>query len=83
MINVWLLCAAFWLPAAAAVPATAEAANEAALERIVQTGTPHITITSDFATTRGHVLSSKEIRSLRVRLHFLPAPSSGMDSQYT
>lgn len=71
MITVWLLCAAFALPAAAAVPAIAEAASEADLESLVQTGTRHITITSDFATTRGHALSNKEVKSLRVRSYVL------------
>ena len=74
MINAWLLCAAFWLPSATAVPATAKASNEEQLRTVVQTGTPHITITADFSTSGGLVLSKKEIQSLRVRCHVWRAP---------
>eukprot|EP00892_Ulva_mutabilis_P002494 jgi/Ulvmu1/12245/UM086_0036.1 len=69
MIIVWLLCAALWLPSAAAVPATAQASNEEELRSVVKAGTPHITITADLATSGGLVISHKEILSLRGTCH--------------
>lgn len=69
MISSWLLCAGFWLPSATAVPATANASNEEQLRAAAQAGTQHITITADFSTSGGLVVS--KIQSLRVRCHVL------------
>lgn len=67
MINYWLIAATLWLPVAQAAPETDGAVDASDLDRIIQAGTPHITITEDIVTTQRIVIRSEEVVSLRVR----------------